>query len=637
MSNKVETHTLFTEQDVYLFREGKHYQLYHHFGAHPLEVGGKEGVYFAVFAPAASKVEVIGSFNHWNGSDYALQVRWDNSGIWEGFIPGVAVGDLYKFRIFNDAFQEPLEKSDPYARQTEHPPKTASIVTKSGAHTWGDHKWMKIRKAKNSIKAPLSVYEVHLASWRRKENGDVLGYRELAEQMVPYITEAGFTHVEFMPIMEYPYEPSWGYQITGYYAASSRFGGPEDLKYLIDAFHTAGIGVILDWVPSHFPDDKHGLGLFDGSHLYEHPDRRKGYHQDWKSLIFNYGRAEIKSFLISNALFWLDQFHVDGLRVDAVASMLYLDYSREAGEWEPNEFGGNENLDAIQFIKEFNEAVYAHFPDVQTIAEESTSFDKVSYPTFDGGLGFGLKWMMGWMNDNLEYFKKDPVYRSHHHDDITFSLAYTFTEHFMLPLSHDEVVYGKKSLLDKMPGDAWQQFANLRLLHSWMYLHPGAKLLFMGGEFGQRKEWQFEEQLQWNELELESHNGVFQNLKNLNMLYRQEAALHEKNYDYESFEWLELNDATHSILSFIRRSGSEELVCILNLTPKPHDNFRIGAPQAGSYEVVLNSDASHNWGSGYPIKEVVETEAEPWHGQKQSFCLELPPLASIVYKRKAAH
>ena len=634
MAKQSINHSLFSDQDIHLFREGRHYKLHQHFGAHLTEVDGKQGVYFAVFAPAADQVQVIGSFNSWNGEDYPLEVRWDSSGIWEAFIPGVKLSDLYKFRIRNADSQQSFDKADPYARQAEHPPRTASIVSASGAHKWLDEAWMKIRKGKNSLQAPMSVYELHLASWKRKENGDVLGYRELAEELVPYVEEAGFTHVEFMPVMEYPYEPSWGYQITGYFAASSRFGPAEDLKYLIDQFHQANIGVIFDWVPSHFPNDLHGLGNFDGSCVYEHPDPRKGYHPDWKSLIFNYGRAEVRSFLISNALFWLEHFHVDGLRVDAVASMLYLDYSREEGQWEPNHYGGNENLEAIHFIKEFNEAVYAHFPDVQTIAEESTSYNRVSFPTNEGGLGFGLKWMMGWMNDNLQFFKKDPVYRRHHHNEITFSLAYTFTEHFMLPLSHDEVVYGKKSLLEKMPGDSWQQFANLRLLFSWMYLHPGAKLIFMGGEFGQRQEWQFESQLNWWEAGSESHHGVFEVIKSLNRLYRNEKALHEMNYDYSSFEWLELNDSENSVLSFIRKGTEESLVCVLNLTPIPRNDYRIGAPEAGEYELIFNSDQKQYWGSDYDLPAKVKTQAIAWHGRENSLSLEIPPLGAIVYKIK---
>ncbi|PTM04859.1 MAG: 1,4-alpha-glucan branching enzyme [Bacteroidetes bacterium] len=634
MSNQVISTSLFSDDDIYLFKAGKHQRAYRHFGAHLMMHENTAGCYFAVYAPSASRVEVIGNFNGWNGENFSLNVRWDSSGIWEGFIPHISAGDIYKYKIFNNDAGEILEKADPYARQAEHPPKTASIVSAESNYGWEDNEWMKERAKHNSIEAPLSVYEVHLASWKRKENGDVLGYRELAEELVPYVKKAGFTHVEFMPIMEYPYEPSWGYQITGYFAASSRFGNAEDLKYLVDAFHKEGIGVILDWVPSHFPADAHGLGNFDGTCVYEHPDDRKGYHPDWKSLIFNYGRPEVKSFLISNAIFWLDQFHIDALRVDAVASMLYLDYSREDGQWEPNEFGGNENLDAIAFIKEFNEAVYGSFPDVQTIAEESTSFSKVSFPTFDGGLGFGLKWMMGWMNDGLEYFKRDPIYRSHHHNEITFSLAYAFTEHFMLPLSHDEVVYGKKSLLEKMPGDSWQQFANLRLLFSWMYLHPGAKLIFMGGEFGQREEWKFAESLSWQELEGEAHGGIFNTISQLNGIYRSEKSLHKDNYNYQSFRWIEHNDHHNSVLSFIRKSGDEELVCVLNLTPKPLESYSIGVPAKGSYHVIFNSDEGANWGSDFPIKMLCITGENAIHGFEQSLDISLAPLAALVYKMK---
>lgn len=634
MPNQVIAHSLFSDQDIHLFREGRHYRLYKHFGSHPMTLNGVKGTYFAVYAPAASRVEVIGDFNHWNGFDHVLNVRWDSSGIWEGFIPHVGPGHLYKYRILNPDHGRDFEKADPYARAAEHPPHTASIVSASG-HLWSDDTWLKERSEKMDLKAPMSVYEVHLASWQRKENGDPQGYWELAKTLVPYVKEAGFTHVEFMPIMEYPYEPSWGYQITGYYATSSRFGNPDGLKHLIESFHKEGIGVILDWVPSHFPSDEHGLGNFDGSAVYEHPDRRKGYHPDWKSLVFNYGRPEVKAFLISNALFWLDEFHVDGLRVDAVASMLYLDYSRNYGEWEPNEFGGNENLDAIQFLKEFNEAVYAHYPDVQTIAEESTNFTGVSKPTFEGGLGFGLKWMMGWMNDNLTYFERDAIYRKYHQNEVTFSLAYGFSENYMLPLSHDEVVYGKKSLLEKMPGDDWQMFANLRLLYSWMYLHPGAKLIFMGGEFAQRAEWDFSGSLEWYEKQFESHNGVFKCLQSLNGLYREQASLHELNYVPEGFEWIELNDSENTVLSFIRKSEKEELICILNFTPDPKNNYRVGVNKPGKYELVFNSDESRYWGSNFGVKNRVESEKEPSHGRKQSLELNLAPLAALVYKKKS--
>ncbi|NNK71125.1 MAG: 1,4-alpha-glucan branching protein GlgB, partial [Flavobacteriaceae bacterium] len=483
--SEVITYSRFSEFDINLFKAGKHYNLYEKFGSHIMKVDGVNGTYFSVWAPSAKQVSVIGDFNFWIEGEHKLNVRWDGSGIWEGFIPNVGKGSTYKYKIQSHHNDIKTEKADPYARRCEHPPKTASIVWDS-KHSWKDKKWMAERKKHNAVDAPYSVYEVHLGSWKKHVEEDrILSYAELADELVDYVKEMNFTHVEFMPIMEYPYDPSWGYQLTGYFAPTSRFGYPEEFKELVDKFHQNGIGVILDWVPSHFPEDAHGLGFFDGSHLYEHPDRKKGYHPDWKSLIFNYGRNEVKSFLISNALFWLEEFHADGLRVDAVASMLFLDYSRDEGEWEPNQFGGRENLDAIAFMKEMNEAVYSSFPDVQTIAEESTSFPMVSRPTYLGGLGFGMKWMMGWMHDTLQYFSKDPIHRKYHQDDLTFSMTYAFTENFMLPLSHDEVVYGKHSILGRMPGDEWQRFANLRLLYSYMFTHPGTKLLFQGAEFGQ--------------------------------------------------------------------------------------------------------------------------------------------------------
>ncbi|MBT8204319.1 MAG: 1,4-alpha-glucan branching protein GlgB, partial [Eudoraea sp.] len=468
--NKVVSHSLFTDFDINLFKAGKHFRLYEKLGAHPLELNGVKGTYFAVWAPAARSVSVIGDFNYWLEGEHKLNVRWDGSGIWEGFVPGVSHGAIYKYKIHSHNHGVVTEKADPFARFCEHPPNTASVVWE-GDYEWKDQDWMGYRKEKNGLDRPYAVYEVHLGSWKRKEGNTFLSYRDLAEDLVAYVKEMGFTHVEFMPVMEFPYDPSWGYQLTGYFAPTSRFGTPEDFKLLVDALHQNDIGVILDWVPSHFPEDSHALGFFDGSHLYEHPDRRRGYHPDWKSLIFNYGRNEVRAFLISNALFWLEQYHADGLRVDAVASMLYLDYSREEGEWEPNIYGNNENLEAISFLKELNETVYTNFSGVQTIAEESTSFSMVTRPVDIGGLGFGMKWMMGWMHDTLEYFKKEPIYRRHHQNDLTFSMTYTFTENFMLPFSHDEVVYGKQSLLYRMPGDEWQRFANLRLLFGYMYTH----------------------------------------------------------------------------------------------------------------------------------------------------------------------
>ena len=496
---------------------------------------------------------------------------------------------------------------------------------------------MKSRKKHNALDAPYAVYEVHLGSWKKHlEENRFLSYVELADQLVTYVEEMNFTHVEFMPIMEYPYDPSWGYQLTGYFAPTSRFGYPDEFKFLVDKFHEKGIGVILDWVPSHFPSDAHGLGFFDGSNLYEHPDPRKGYHQDWKSLIFNYERNEVKSFLISNALFWLDKYHADGLRVDAVASMLFLDYSREEGEWEPNKFGRNENLDAIDFIKEMNIAVYENFPDVQTIAEESTSFPKVSSPVFSGGLGFGMKWMMGWMHDTLDYFAKEPIYRKHHQNDLTFSLNYAFTENFMLPLSHDEVVYGKKSIIEKMPGDEWQKFGNLRLLYSFMYTHPGTKLLFQGGEFGQTSEWNFDGSLDWHLLDYEVHKGLQTIVKDLNKLYKKEPALYEKQFSYEGFEWIDHGDHENSVMSYIRKGEKEEdhIIVVLNLTPIQRENYRIGLPKAGTLKEVFNSDARKYKGTGNFKTKKLTSKKKEWNARKNSIELNLPPLAMIAFKYK---
>ena len=541
---EVISFSLFTDFDIDLFKSGKHYRLYEKFGSHIVTVNGTEGTYFAVWAPSAKSVSVIGDFNYWIEGEHQLSVRWDESGIWEGFIPNVGKGSTYKYKIQSNNNDIKTEKADPYARRAEHPPNTASIVW-DGKHEWEDAKWLKKRAKHNALDAPYSVYEVHLGSWKKHvEEGRFLSYIEMAEELVSYVKEMNFTHVELMPVMEFPYDPSWGYQLTGYFAPTSRFGYPEEFKLLVDKFHQNDIGVILDWVPSHFPEDAHGLGFFDGSNLYEHPDKRRGYHQDWKSLIFNYGRNEVKSFLISNAIFWMDQYHIDGLRVDAVASMLFLDYSREDGEWEPNIYGGRENLEAVAFLKEMNEAVYSAFPDVQTIAEESTAFPMVSKPTFIGGLGFGMKWMMGWMHDTLEYFSKEPIYRQHHQNDITFSLAYAFTENFMLPLSHDEVVYGKKSILGRMPGDEWQRFANLRLLYSYMFTHPGTKLLFQGAEFGQSGEWDFETSLDWHLTQYTPHKGVQETIKALNNLYIKEPAMHQKQFSAEGFEWIDYGDAS---------------------------------------------------------------------------------------------
>ena len=631
-----KVHSLFSEFDVSLFQAGKHYRLYEKFGSHIITLNGEKGTYFAVWAPSAKAVSVIGDFNFWLEGEHQLNVRWDGSGIWEGFIPGVDKGAIYKYKIQSANNGVITEKADPFARRCEHPPKTASEVWQDD-YKWKDKKWMKNRKKNNALDAPFSVYEVHLGSWKKQiEENRFLSYKELAHELVDYVDEMNFTHVEFMPIMEYPYDPSWGYQLVGYFAPTSRFGYPDEFKYLVDKFHEKGIGVLLDWVPSHFPSDDHSLGYFDGSHLYEHPDRRKGYHQDWKSLIFNYGRNEIKAFLISNAIFWLDQFHADGLRVDAVASMLFLDYSREDGQWEPNKYGGNEYLEAIDFIKEMNAAVYEAFPDVQTIAEESTSFPKVSRPIYDGGLGFGMKWMMGWMHDTLDYFAKEPIYRKHHQNDLTFSLNYAFTENFMLPLSHDEVVYGKKAIVEKMPGDEWQKFGNLRLLYSLMYTHPGTKLLFQGGEFGQTSEWNFQTSLDWHLLEHNVHKGAQALVKDLNKFYRKEPALHEKQFSHEGFEWIDHGDHQNSVMSYIRKGNKEKdnVIIVLNLTPIPREKYRIGLPKSGSLKEVFNSDANKYNGTGNYTNKKLDSNNKEWNSREDSIELNLPPLAMIAFKYK---
>ncbi len=632
---KVIAHSLLSDFDIQLFQAGKHYRLYQKMGAHPISLNGVNGTYFAVYAPAAKSVAVMGDFDYWRGNDYQLNVRWDSSGIWEGFIPGLKHGDLYKYKIHSNNQGQILEKADPFARFCETRPKTSSIIWNRD-YRWKDKKWMSGRHKNNGIRQPFSVYEVHLASWRKNVQEDrYLSYKEMAEEMVAYVVEMGFTHVEFMPIMEYPYDPSWGYQLTGYFAPTSRFGKPEEFKLLVDKFHQNGIGVILDWVPSHFPEDAHGLGNFDGTCVYEHPDKRRGYHPDWKSLIFNYGRNEVKSFLISNALFWLDQFHIDGLRVDAVASMLYLDYSRGDGQWEPNIYGGNENLEAIAFLKDFNEAVYQNYPDVQTIAEESTSYTGVSRPTYLGGLGFGMKWMMGWMHDTLSYFKKEPIYRRFHQNEITFSLVYAFTENFMLPLSHDEVVYGKGAIIDRMPGDEWQRFANLRTLYTFMYTHPGTKLLFMGGEFGQTSEWDFKGSLDWHLMQYEPHQGVSTLIKDLNQLYKDEKALYEKGFSAEGFEWIDHSDADASVMSYIRKSDQENetLLVVCNFTPVPREKYRIGVPRSKKWKEILNSDDKKYWGSGQSNSKVIKTENEGWQRREQSVVLNLPPLGVLILKQ----
>ena len=632
--NKVITHSLLTDFDINLFKSGKHFRLYEKLGAHLISVDGVEGVYFAVWAPSANSVSVIGDFNFWTDREHQLNVRWDSSGIWEGFIPNVEKGTTYKYKIHSNNNGIITEKADPFAFYCEKPPHTASVVWDLD-YKWKDEKWMETRQNHNGLDKPYSVYEVHLGSWKRHATEDrFLTYIEFAEDLVNYIKETGFTHIEFMPIMEYPYDPSWGYQLVGYFAPTSRFGNPQEFMFLVDKLHEAGIGVILDWVPSHFPDDAHGLGFFDGSNLFEHPDRRKGYHPDWKSLVFNYGRNEVRSFLISNALFWLQYYHADALRVDAVASMLYLDYSRNDGEWEPNIYGGRENLDTISFLKEFNEAVYSNYEGVQTIAEESTSFPMVSKPTSIGGLGFGMKWMMGWMHDTLEYFQKETVYRKYHQNDLTFSMTYTFSENFMLPLSHDEVVYGKKSIAGRMPGDEWQKFANLRLLYGYMFMHPGTKLLFMGSEFGQSSEWNFEGSLDWDLLQYPFHSGVKKLITDLNHLYKTEPALHEKQFSPEGFEWINYSDHQNAVMSFIRKGKivKEEIIVVCNFTQVVRENYRIGLPRKGKLTEIFNSDSEMYGGSGVSNAKKITVASMPYDGRDYSAELLLAPLSVSVFK-----
>ena len=631
--SKVISHSLFTDFDINLFKAGKHFRLYEKLGAHLVELNGVQGVYFAVWAPTAHSVSVIGDFNFWTPGEHELYVRWDSSGIWEGFIPNIEQGAIYKYNILSNTDGLVLEKVDPFAFYCEKPPHTASVVWDLN-HDWKDSKWMKTRKEHNDLDKPYSVYEVHLGSWKRGEGNRFLTYLELAEDLVSYVKEMGFTHVEFMPVMEYPYDPSWGYQLIGYFAPTSRFGNPQDFMVLVDKLHQAGIGVILDWVPSHFPDDAHGLGYFDGSNLYEHPDRKKGYHPDWKSLVFNYGRNEVRSFLISNALFWLQHYHIDGLRVDAVASMLYLDYSRNDGEWEPNIFGGNENLDTISFLKEFNEVVYSNFEGVQTIAEESTSFPMVSRPTSVGGLGFGMKWMMGWMHDTLKYFQKETVYRKYHQNDLTFSMTYAFSENFMLPLSHDEVVYGKKSIANRMPGDEWQKFANLRLLYGYMFTHPGTKLLFMGCEFGQSAEWNFQESLDWHLLQYPVHNGVKELIQDLNKLYKSQPALYQNQFKPEGFEWINYADHQNAVIAYMRKGNNpkDDLIVVCNFTQIVRENYRIGLPKKGKLKEIFNSDLDKYQGSNVLNTADLKIEVLPYGGKDYSAELLLAPLSVTVFK-----
>ncbi|MBI4692974.1 MAG: 1,4-alpha-glucan branching protein GlgB [Gammaproteobacteria bacterium] len=627
---------LLTERDIYLFREGTHFRAHEVMGAHPGVEAGKPGTLFRVWAPNARGAAVIGDFNEWRPqAAHALHSRDDQSGIWERFVPGIEPGARYKYRIAG-ARGESFDKSDPYAVRSETPPGTASIVWNLD-YAWGDGDWMARRAAANALDAPCAVYEVHLGSWRRHTApaGAPPGYRETAHALADYVTHLGFTHVELMPIMEHPFYGSWGYQVTSWFAPTGRYGTPQDLMTLIDVLHQRGIGVILDWVPSHFPQDGFGLVYFDGTQLYEHADRRQGFQPEWNSYVFNYGRAEVRDFLGSSAMFWLQRYHADALRVDAVASMLYLDYSRPAGEWIPNRYGGNENLEAIAFIKTLNEQVYQAYPDTQTIAEESTAWPQVSRPVYRGGLGFGMKWNMGWMHDTLAYFAEDPLFRKYHQDKLTFGLWYAFSENFMLPLSHDEVVYGKGSLLSKMSGDSWQQFANLRALFGFMWAHPGKKLLFMGGEFAQRAEWNHDESLHWGLLDDPAHAGVQRWVRDLNTFYRGEPALHRYDFAAEGFEWIDCRDAEHSVFAFLRKSHApaDTVLVVLNLTPVARENYRIGVPAAGTWRECLNSDASLYGGSGRGNGGHVESVPLPAHGRYQSLSLELPPLSALYFKR----
>jgi 1,4-alpha-glucan branching enzyme len=628
--------SLLGQQDLYLFNEGSHLRLYDKLGAHPRTVNGVRGVMFAVWAPAASYVSVIGDFNGWDRARHPLHPR-ESSGIWEGFVAGIGPGMVYKYHVASRVNDYSADKSDPLGFYHQVAPETGSIVHDL-SYQWNDGEWLMRRRQKNALSSPLSIYEVHLGSWRHHpgDSKRSLGYRELAGPLAEYVKRMGFTHVEFLPLMEHPFYGSWGYQTTGYFAPTSRYGTPQDLMYLIDHLHQQGIGVILDWVPSHFPSDEHGLGYFDGTYLYEHANPQLGFHPDWKSCIFNYGRHEVRSFLLSSAMFWLDRYHVDGLRVDAVASMLYLDYSRKPGEWVPNDHGGNENLAAIYFLRRLNEEVYRHYPDVSTIAEESTAWPMVSRPTYVGGLGFGFKWDMGWMHDTLRYMSREPIYRQFHHNEILFRMIYAFSENYVLPLSHDEVVHGKGALLAKMPGDEWQKFANLRALFGYQWAQPGKKLLFMGGEFGQEREWNHDAELDWGQLEVSLHEGVRRWVADLNRVYREAPALHEQDCKQTGFEWVDCNDASSSIITFLRTSAAtgEQVLVVCNFTPVVRQGYRTGVPYPGRWEELLNSDAEVYGGSGQGNQGGVEAEETPWHGRPYSLLLTAPPLAVVFFKGK---
>jgi len=617
--------------DLHLFSEGQHWKIYEKLGAHLQAIGDATGVYFAVWAPNAQRVSVVGDFNHWDGRVNPMR-KLLGAGVWELFLPGIKQGTHYKFEIRTQTGAV-LLKSDPFAFFNQHGKSTASLVYDLERYTWNDADWIEARRQKNWPQSPISIYEVHLGSWRRKEGNCQLTYLELADTLLQYVVEMGYTHIELLPVAEHPFEGSWGYQVTNYYAPTSRFGPPDDFRHFIDKCHQAGIGVIMDWVPAHFPKDAHALAEFDGTDLYEHMDPRQGEHQDWGTLIFNYGRNEVRNFLIGNALFWLDKYHIDGLRVDAVASMLYLDYSRKPGQWVPNVYGGRENLDAIHFLKRFNEVCYERFPGIITIAEESTAWPGVTRPTYLGGLGFGFKWNMGWMHDFLHYMSIDPIYRRYHHGNITFSLLYAFQENFILVLSHDEVVYGKRSLLSKMPGDEWRKFANLRMFLAWMYGHPGKKLLFMGGEFGQSNEWNHDTQLDWQLLELPRHDGLHRLVQHLNYTYKTEPALWQLDDTYDGFDWIDFHDAENSVVSFLRKSQEGDIVAfVVNATPVVRYNYRLGVPESGFYREIINTDGETYGGSNIGNLGGVQSEAQEWMGREHSILVHLPPLATLAFK-----
>ncbi|MDQ2075311.1 1,4-alpha-glucan branching protein GlgB [Marinimicrobium sp. ABcell2] len=622
---------LISDYDLYLFGEGQHWHIYKILGAHYCEVDGVSGVRFATWAPGAERVSVVGNFNHWNDQCHPMRNR-GSSGVWELFIPGLAPDCLYKYSIRSRHNGQVQQKTDPYGQRFEVRPATAAMVPNHEPYPWRDEEWMQKRKHWDWHQAPVSVYEVHLGSWRRQEDGQWLSYRDLAHQLVEYVSDLGFTHIELLPVTEHPLDESWGYQTTGYFAPTSRHGSPEDFRYFVDHCHQQGIGVIMDWVPGHFPKDDHALARFDGTSLYEHEDPRRGEHRDWGTLIYNYGRKEVSNFLIGSALYWLDSFHIDGLRVDAVASMLYLNYSREDGDWLPNVHGGTENLEAIDFLRSLNDTCQTRYPGTLIVAEESTSWPQVSRPSWLGGLGFSMKWNMGWMHDSLSYLQQDPIFRHYHHDKLTFGLLYAFSENFMLPLSHDEVVHGKGSLMDRMPGDTWQKHANLRLLFSLQYTYPGSKLLFMGGELGQHREWNDAEQLEWHLLEHPEHRGIQQLVKDLNHLYRAEPALYSKSYSGDGFGWIDCHDASQSVISYRRNSKEGFVIVILNFTPVPRHNYRIGVPEAGCYEECLNSDSHYYGGSDVGNPLPLNTEPVEWMGQPQSLTLTLPPLGALVLK-----